>query len=180
MLFWKLWILYHVYIGGIQKGFFGLHFLNDRLHLFIFLELHVLEFQESPLSNTGDLVSFLQDHWNSKSPEDIFKISVECFPGGQWLRDGPAMQGILVPSLIWEDPTHFRATKPVPHKYWVCTLEPKSCNYKSLGTPRTHDLQEEKPLQWEARAPQEKGSPCSLQLKKTHTQHQKPSTATNN
>ena len=27
-------------------------------------------------------------------------------------------------SLIWEDPTCSRATKPMHHSYWACTLEP--------------------------------------------------------
>ena len=30
-------------------------------------------------------------------------------------------------SLVWEDPTCHRATKPVQHKSWACALEPMSC-----------------------------------------------------
>ena len=39
------------------------------------------------------------------------------------------MQGTRVPSLVREDPTCRRATKPVRHNYWVCGLEPASHNY---------------------------------------------------
>ena len=39
------------------------------------------------------------------------------------------MQGTLVQSLVQEDPTCRRATKPVHHNYWACVLEPASHNY---------------------------------------------------
>ena len=66
------------------------------------------------------------------------------------------MQETPVPSLVWEDPTCFRATKPV-HNCWACALEPGSCNYRILELqllkplhPWAHPPQQEKPLQWEA------------------------------
>ena len=37
--------------------------------------------------------------------------------GVQWLRIPLAVQGTEVPSLVWEDLTCPRATKPVPHNY---------------------------------------------------------------
>ena len=39
------------------------------------------------------------------------------------------MQGTRVWSLVWEVPTCHRATKPVHHSYWACTLEPTGHNY---------------------------------------------------
>ena len=51
----------------------------------------------------------------------------------QWLRVHLAMQGTLAPSLIQEDPTCCRTTKPVCHNYWTCALEPGSWNYWSPG-----------------------------------------------
>ena len=39
------------------------------------------------------------------------------------------MQGTQVWSLVQEDSTCCRATKPMGLDYWACTLEPKSCNY---------------------------------------------------
>ena len=42
------------------------------------------------------------------------------------------MQGTRVWSLLREDPTYCRATKPTHHNYWACALEPASHNYWSL------------------------------------------------
>ena len=47
----------------------------------------------------------------------------------QGLRICLAMQGTPVPSLVWDDPTCHRATKPMQHNYWACALEPRSRNY---------------------------------------------------
>ena len=76
------------------------------------------------------------------------------------------MQGAQVQALVWEDPTCHGATKPVRHNYWTYTLEPTSHNYwacvpqllsphattTEAHEPRAHAPQQEKPLQWEARA----------------------------
>ena len=35
----------------------------------------------------------------------------------QWLRIRLPMQGTRVRALVWEDPTHHGATKPVRHNY---------------------------------------------------------------
>ena len=77
------------------------------------------------------------------------------------------MQGTRVRALLWEDPTCRRATKPVRHNYWACALEPASHNYWSprattteARAPRAHAPQQEKPLQWEARAPQRRVNPA--------------------
>ena len=42
----------------------------------------------------------------------------------QWLRIRLAMLGTQVQCLAGEDPTGCRATGPVCHNYWACTLEP--------------------------------------------------------
>ena len=41
------------------------------------------------------------------------------FPGGpvRWLRLCLSMQGTQMRSLVWEDPTCLRATKPARHSY---------------------------------------------------------------
>ena len=79
----------------------------------------------------------------------------------QWLRVHLPMQGTRVWALVWEDPTCRGATGPVSHNCWACALEPASHNYWSLHVtttearvPRAHAPQQEKPPQWEARAPQ--------------------------
>ena len=50
----------------------------------------------------------------------------------QWLSIHLPMQGTRVRSLVREDPTCCRATKPVCHNHWACTLEPVCHNYWSL------------------------------------------------
>ena len=99
----------------------------------------------------------------------------------QWLRIHLPMQETWVWSLVWEDPTCHRATKPMHHNYWACNLEPVNHNYwdrvpqllkpmcprahvpqllslcaatTEARMPRAHALQQEKPLQWEASTPQ--------------------------
>ena len=50
------------------------------------------------------------------------------------------MQGTRVRALVWEDPTCRGATGPVGHNYWACA--------SGACAP-----QQERPWQWEARAP---------------------------
>ena len=84
----------------------------------------------------------------------------------QWLRIHLPVQGTWVRALVREDPTCCRATKPVRHNYWACALEPMSHNYWSpcattteARVPRACALQQEKPPQWEACAPQQRVAP---------------------
>ena len=86
------------------------------------------------------------------------------------------MQETQVPSLVREDPTCHGATKPIHHNYWAHTLEPVSHNCwarepqllslcattTEARTPRAHALQQEKPPQWETRAPQPRVAPARL------------------
>jgi len=41
----------------------------------------------------------------------------------QWLRISLAMQGAPVGSLVWEDPTRHKATKPEGCSYWLHALQ---------------------------------------------------------
>ena len=73
----------------------------------------------------------------------------------QWLKIRLPMQGTRVLSLVREDPTGRRATKPVHHNYWACALEPASHQLLSpcpttteALVPRARALQQEKPPQW--------------------------------
>ena len=76
------------------------------------------------------------------------------------------MQGTRVRALVQEDPTYRGATKPVRHNYWACVLEPVSHNYwarvPQLLKPERLEpvLRNEKPLQWEATAPQQRVAPA--------------------
>ena len=71
------------------------------------------------------------------------------------------MQGTWVRALVQEDPTWPGATEPVHHNYWAYTLEPASHDYW-VHKPRAHALQQEKPPQWEAHAPQRRVAPAHL------------------
>ena len=69
------------------------------------------------------------------------------------------MQETWVWSLVWEDPTCCRETKPMCHNYWAYALEPARHNYRAHTAqlpkpvcPRAHAQQQKKPLQGEARA----------------------------
>ena len=78
----------------------------------------------------------------------------------QWLRLHLPMQGTRVRALVQEDPTCRGATKPVRHNYWGYALEPQLLSPHAATTeshtPRVHALQQKKPLQWEARALQQR------------------------
>ena len=100
----------------------------------------------------------------------------------QWLRICLAMQRTPVWSLVQEDPTCHGATKPVYHSYWASSLcartaEPCATTIEAHEL-RTHAPQQEKPLQWEACAPQD-SSPHSSQVEKAHAQQWRLSPAQN-
>ena len=105
------------------------------------------------------------------------------FPGGAVVKNLPANAGdTRVRSLVREDPTCHGATKPVSHNSWACALEPASHNYwarvPQLLKP-THlepVLRNEKPPQWEARAPQQSGL-RSPQIEKARAQQRRPNAA---
>ena len=74
------------------------------------------------------------------------------------------MQETQVRPLVWEDPTCHRATKPMHHNYWACTLEPEDHNYgahmpqlPNCMCSRAWAPQQEKPPQREATTER---SPC--------------------
>ena len=80
----------------------------------------------------------------------------------QWLRIRLPVQGTRVRALVQEDPTCCRATKPVHHNYWACVpllLSPCATTTEACA-PRARALQQEKPLQWEAHAPQWRVAPA--------------------
>ena len=78
------------------------------------------------------------------------------------------MQKTWVEYLVQEDPTCHGAIKPVYHNYWICALEPGSCNHWMKPVyPRARAPQQEKAQQWEACASQLESSPHSPQLEKS-------------
>ena len=124
------------------------------------------------------LFRYLQNSLNGKnfsSLEDC-KRHLGASLVAQWLKIHLPTQETQVRALVQEDPTCRGATKPVHHNYWAHVpqlLKPTR--------PRARALQQEKPLQWEARAPHTGcGELCSPQLKKAHAQQQRPKAAKNN
>ena len=89
----------------------------------------------------------------------------QCFPGGPVVKNLPCSVGDTgsIPGLggshvSWSSWAH------VPQ-----LLKPEC--------PTAWAPQQEKPLIWEAHAPQLESDPCSLQLEKARVQWQRPSTA---
>ena len=79
----------------------------------------------------------------------------------QWLRICLPMQGTQVRALVWEDPTCRGATRPVSHNYWACASG--SC------AP-----QQERPRQWEARAPRWRVVPARHNWRKPSPRNEDP------
>ena len=103
----------------------------------------------------------------------------------QWLRICLPMQRTWVRALVREDPTCRRATKPVRHNYWACTLESVSHNYWALchnyWSPHAYSPCSATREATAIRSPRTamKSSPCWPQLKKAPTQQQRPNAAKN-
>ena len=75
-------------------------------------------------------------------------FSVWDFSGGSVVKSHLSMQETRVPSLVWEDPTCHRATKPMHHDYWACFRARQPQLLKPF-CPRAHAPQQEKPQKWE-------------------------------
>ena len=89
----------------------------------------------------------------------------------QWIRIHLPMQETWVGSLVWEDSTCYRATKPASQSYWArvlqlpkpVPLEPALREATARRSPRTAT----------------KSSPCSPQPEKACAQQQRPSAIKN-
>ena len=97
------------------------------------------------------------------------------------------MQETRIWYLVWEDLKSRRATKPVHHNYWEPGghnyWEPGGHNYWEPGSrncwahvPRAYGLQQEKLVQWEIQALQQRVTPALCTWKKAHSQQRSPST----
>ena len=67
----------------------------------------------------------LYQHINKKLKKE-WKFHLRASLVAQWWRTCLPMWETRIQSLIWEDPTHHEATKPVHHNYWARALEPGS------------------------------------------------------
>ena len=100
------------------------------------------------------------------------KWKCEGFPGGSVVKKPLANAGERSHFLIQEDPHASEQLSPcattIEPVLWspgASPTEPACCNNQS--SHRVHAPQQEKPLQWEAHAPQLESSPLSLQLEKS-------------
>ena len=82
-------------------------------------------------------------------------LAVQC------IRIHRSRQGTRVWSLLREDSTCCGATKPMHHNYWGCK-------------PKAHAPQQEKPPQWEPRAPQGRGDPAHQDQRKSVQNNEGP------
>ena len=118
----------------------------------------------------------------------IIKKSTGTSLVAQWLTIRLPTQGTRVRSLVREDPTCRRATKPVHHNYWACTLEPASHNHWAhvpqllkptclepmLCTSTTRKATATRSLRTTT-----KSSPRLPQVEKAHTQQWRPNATKN-
>ena len=91
----------------------------------------------------------------------------------------PANAGDIVWSLVWDDATHYGATKPMSHNFWAWALEPSSHSYGNLNTVE-HVLQQENPPQWEGLTQQPESSNPLATIREKPTNQLRPNTAKNN
>ena len=86
------------------------------------------------------------------------------------------MQETWIQSLIQEDPTSHRTTKPISHNYWACVLQSRNRNYWHLHTL----LWNEKPPQWETSAQHPQSSLQLPQQEKSHCSNKDPAQSKTN
>ena len=95
-----------------------------------------------------------------KSPS-LERVQSRASLVAQWLRIRLPMQGTRVRALVWEDPTCRGATRPVSHNYWTCA--------SGACAP-----QQERPRQWEARAPRWRVAPACRNWRKPSLRNEDP------
>ena len=98
------------------------------------------------------------------------------FPGGSVVKNLPANARDWVQSLIQEDTTRLRATKPMSHNHWACAVEPRSHKYRAHVPQLLKPVQLraraalEKPPKWEPHAPHTaRAAPASCNYRKAGT-----------
>ena len=100
-------------------------------------------------------ISKSKNNWyQEKVSRQLFKKGLWDFPRGAVVRNPPVKAGDTGSSPGQEDPTCCGATRPVRHNYWA--REPQLLKPTCLE-PVLHN---ERPPQWEARAPQRRAAPA--------------------
>ena len=105
----------------------------------------------------------MESLWIHTAPFPPWKFKGRTSLVVQWLRICLPMQGTRVQSLVQEDPTCHRTTKPVCHNYWACMpqllkpvlLEPMLHNKRNHHNEKpTHRSEESPPLATTRESPQ--------------------------
>ena len=78
--------------------------------------------------------AFDKAEWQLTQLSRPFRFLLRTFQVARWLKIHLPRQETQVWSLVQEDPTCRRATKPMYHNYWACALEPTGLNYWSPFT----------------------------------------------
>ena len=148
---WTLYVFISYYLG-VMSCFFELLFKTRIFFSFFFNDTATTEIYTLSLHDALP-ISFLAKYecisnrrlsfWDKENPCVCTSLVA------QWLRIRLPMQGTRVQALVREDPTCHGTIKPMYHNYWA-------------RAPTVCALQQEKPLQWEARAPQRRVAPAHL------------------
>ena len=93
-------------------------------------------------------------------PVVFFKTHERTSLVAQWLRISLPVRGTRVRALVREDPTCRRTTKPVRHNYRAWASKAREPQLLKPTRLEPVLLQQEKPPQWEARAPQRRVAPA--------------------
>ena len=86
-------------------------------------QARVLEWGAIAFSNTMMIKSSTTKTWHSQINKYLKKIKIGACLVVLWLRIHLQLQGTQVWSLVWENSTWRRATKPVRHNYWAHMLQ---------------------------------------------------------
>ena len=140
---WFEWNLcYHIY--NLQNNLVNWEIkMCSWCHLYIlYLILHCKYGLYNSLRMVQREWFLLKDHYGKGDQKGLSRASLVA----QWLRICLPIQGTRVRAKVWEDPTCRGATRPVSHNYWACA--------SGACAP-----QQERPRQWEARAPRWRVAP---------------------
>lgn len=98
------------------------------------------------------------------------------FPGGSMVKNPPPVRGTLVWSLVWEASTRHGATKPVPQT-WAHMLGLLKAQDPQSVVHSKRSRCNERPLQREACAPQQRAAPAHPNKRKLAPSNKDPARA---
>ena len=137
----SIYICFHWWVSNILRTIVGsvMSWFEHRLWSWSFWVVSALALSLTVSVTSMSVVNlYYLPHRVVQTVNEFIKVKLlGDFPGGAVVQNLPANARTWVPSLVWEDPTCRRATKPMCHNYWACALEPVSHNYWACE-PRIH------------------------------------------